>query len=104
MTIVFPSYAFLGGLVTMSNALNALHRAVYSMTLSALRMFALYVPLAYAGSALFGLGGVWWAAFAANVAAGLIGVVLFRHLFHRMEAEPPVTGWDEEPEIDVITA
>jgi len=104
MTIVFPSYALLGGLVTITNALNALHRAVYSMVLSVLRMFVLYVPLAYVGSTLFGLGGVWWAAFAANVAAGLIGVLLFRHLFHRMEAEPPMTDWDEEPDIEVITA
>lgn len=104
MAIVFPSYAFLGMLVTTLNAFNALHRAMRSMVLSAIRMFVLYVPLAYAGSVLLGLNGVWWAAFIGNALTGVIGVLWFRHLFHRMETEPPPTAWDTDAEYEVITA
>ncbi|MDZ4166515.1 MAG: MATE family efflux transporter [Coriobacteriia bacterium] len=104
MAIVFPSYALLGALVTITNSLNALHRAVHSLVLSVLRMFVLYVPLAYAGSVLYGLTGVWWAALVANGVAGVVGVLWFRHLFRRMEAEAPVTEWAEEPEFEVIPA
>ena len=104
MAIVFPSYALLGALVTITNSLNALHRALHSMVLSVLRMFVLYVPLAYVGSALLGLEGVWWAAFGANAVAGLVGIAWFRHVFRRMEAEPPAAAWDEEAELEVIPA
>ena len=61
--IVFPSYIFLGMIFTVTYSLNALHKPLKSLVLSVLRMFVLYVPLALLGSALWGLTGVWWAAF-----------------------------------------
>ncbi|MDY0339585.1 MAG: MATE family efflux transporter [Coriobacteriia bacterium] len=102
MAIVFPSYALLGVLVTTLNAFNALHRAMRSLVLSVLRMLVLYVPLAYVGSALFGLGGVWWAAFTSNAVAGVVAVLWFRHLFHRMETEPPPDVWDTDSEYEAV--
>lgn len=103
MAIVFPSYTMLGALQTVTNSLNALHRPMNSLVLSLLRMFVLYVPLAYLGSALWGLHGVWWAAFGANLAAGTIAVLWFRHLFHNMPAEEPLAAAAEammsEPEV-----
>lgn len=104
MGIVFPSYALLGILVTTLNAFNALHHAVKSMILSVVRMFVLYVPLAYVGSAYLGLSGVWWAAFTGNALTGVISVLWFRHRFHRMEAEPPPEAWDTESEYEMVTA
>ncbi len=86
MTIVFPSLTLMGALLVVSQSFNALHRPMFSLALSLLRMFVLYVPLAYAGSALFGLVGVWWAAFAANAAAGLTAIVLFRRVFAQLPA------------------
>lgn len=103
MTIVFPSYALLGALVTTLNAFNALHRAMRSLMLSMLRMLVLYVPLAYVGSALFGLDGIWWAAFSANALAGVVAVLWFRHLFHRMEAAPPPEAWDSDTDYEAVT-
>jgi Na+-driven multidrug efflux pump len=103
MAIVFPSYGFLGALVTTLNTLNALHRAVLSMLLSAVRVFVLYVPLAYLGSWLIGLNGVWWAAFTGNTATGIIAVLWFRRLFRRMEAEPPPVSWEAESEYEAIS-
>ena len=89
MLIVFPSYMLLGALVTVTNALNALHLPLRSMVISLLRMFVLYVPLAYLGSALWGLTGVWWAAFSANVLGGLVALWWFRRTFSSLQTAVP---------------
>lgn len=103
MAVVFPSYAVLGALVTTLNAFNALHHAVWSMLLSVLRMFVLYVPLAYVWADAFGSTGVWWAASVANVLAGVVAVFWFRHVFRQMEALPPPETWDAESEYEAVT-
>lgn len=95
MAIVFPSLTLMGALLVVSQSLNALHRPVHSLMLSLLRMFALYVPLAYAGSALIGLTGIWWAAFIANAGAGLIAMGWFSRVFARMPVAE-VAGATEE--------
>lgn len=92
MAVVFPSLMLMGALLVVSQSLNALHRPVHSLALSLLRMFALYVPLAYAGSALFGLTGIWWAAFVANVTAGVVAIAWFRSVFARMSTEKNATS------------
>ena len=97
MAIVFPSLFLLGVLTTVANSLNALHEPVKSMTLSILRMFVIYVPLAFLGSALVGLAGVWWAAFAANMTSGVAAIFWFRHIFRGLEHEP-APSFAEEPE------
>lgn len=98
MTIVFPSLFLLGALTTVNNTLNALHKPLNSMTLSGLRMFALYVPLAFLGSAVMGLTGVWWAAFASNAVSGLVAVAWFRRVFETLEHKPPlVSEAESEP-------
>ncbi|PKQ16953.1 MAG: MATE family efflux transporter [Actinobacteria bacterium HGW-Actinobacteria-7] len=98
MAIVFPSLFLLGALTTVNSALNALHKPLVSMMLSLVRMLVLYVPLAFLGSALMGLTGVWWAAFAANVASGIVAVVWFRRIFHDLERGlPPAAKKAGEP-------
>ena len=87
MRIVFPSYIFLGMVFTVTFSLNALHKPLKSLVLSVLRMFVLYVPLALAGSALWGLTGVWWAAFSANIVSGLAAIAWFRYVFRGMEMQ-----------------
>jgi putative MATE family efflux protein len=89
MLIVFPSLAFQGVLFVITSAFNALHKPVNSLVLSILRMFVLYVPLALAGSAYFGLTGVWVAALVANVSSAIVGVIWFRYVFRKMKIKPP---------------
>jgi Na+-driven multidrug efflux pump len=49
-----------------------MHRPLSALVLSILRLFVCYVPIAYAGSALFGLVGLFWGCVVANfVTAGL---------------------------------
>ena len=89
LLIVFPSLAFQAVLFVTTSSFNALHQPMKSLTLSVLRMFVLYVRLAFAGSAAFGLVGVWWAALFANVSAAIVGVVWFRSTFRKMVIEAP---------------
>jgi Na+-driven multidrug efflux pump len=87
--IVFPSLAFQAVLFVITSSFNALHQPMKSLFLSVLRMFVLYVPLALAASAVFGLVGVWWAALFSNVIAAIVGVIWFRASFRKMVIEAP---------------
>jgi putative MATE family efflux protein len=74
------SYGFLGVLMLGDAALNALNRPLQSTTLTVLRLFGLYVPLALAGSALFGLEGIFGAAALANGMAGVAAYLWLRRI------------------------
>jgi putative MATE family efflux protein len=69
-----------GILVTANAAMNARDRALHSAGLSIVRVFGVYVPLAWAGVALFGYGGVLGAALAANLFAAIAGPWLCRRV------------------------
>lgn len=78
LRIVPLSYGLLGILMLVNAALNALNRPLQSALLTLLRLFGLYVPLAFAGSALFGLRGIFGAAAVANVLAGVAAYLWLR--------------------------
>lgn len=65
-----------GILVTANAAMNARDRALWSMGLSASRIALVYVPLAWAGAALFGFGGIAGAFVLANLWAVAGALVL----------------------------
>ncbi len=72
LLLVPVSYAAWGVLM-MSNAIfNSLDKPLSSTIMSIVRMFVLYVPLAFASKALFGLNGIFAAATVSNILAGLI--------------------------------
>ena len=52
---------FQGILVLSTAALNVLNKPLQAASVIVLQMGVFYVPLAYAGSALFGLGGIFGA-------------------------------------------
>lgn len=64
-----------GLVVTANAAMNARDKAVWSMSLSLGRIFALYLPLAWVGAMSFGYAGIIAAAVLANVLAGWAAVV-----------------------------
>jgi putative MATE family efflux protein len=72
LRIVGISYAFFGLLRLSVSALNALNKPLQSAVLSILRLFTMYIPLAYLGSLLFALKGIFGGAALANVLAGVI--------------------------------
>jgi len=83
LRIVAASYSFQGILLVSVASLNALNKPIHSILVSLFHAAGLYVPLALAGTALWGLKGIFIAAFAANTIAG-IGAALtaFRQTNH----------------------
>ncbi len=71
LRIVPFSYFGTGLLLTVSAAFNALGKPLAAVILSLTRMFLIYIPLAYVGSQLIGVNGVFLAACIANLGVGL---------------------------------
>jgi len=77
--IVGASYGFQGLVMIGTASLNGINKPYPSAGLAILRMLVLYAPLAWIGSKLFAIAGVFWAGFTANVVVGIISsFYLFR--------------------------
>lgn len=87
MHIVPLSYAALGCSMVVNGALNALGRPVAAMFVSLARTIAVYAPLAWVLSRLFGLTGIFIAAACANIISGALGIVWFRSVFREIRAD-----------------
>ncbi len=72
LLIVSFSYGFQGILMVGINVFNGINKPLPSAGLTALRMFGLYVPLAWLASIYWNLTGVFWAAFLANILTGTL--------------------------------
>ncbi|MEO1620004.1 MAG: MATE family efflux transporter [Cyanobacteria bacterium J06632_3] len=73
--IVPISYGTAGIIQVASSAFNALGKPIPAVILTVLRMFALYIPLAYLGSRWFGPIGIFAAATVANIIVGIIAYI-----------------------------
>ncbi|MDJ0594961.1 MAG: MATE family efflux transporter [Pleurocapsa sp. MO_226.B13] len=71
LTLVPVSYGALGIVFTASSAFNALGKPLPALGMSLSRLLLLYVPLAYLGSQLFGISGIFGAACISNGIVGL---------------------------------
>jgi len=74
--IVPVSYGMLGISKLTAASLNAINRPLVSATIMMIHMFVLYIPLAYVGSHLLGLRGLFAGISLANVAAGAIALLV----------------------------
>ncbi|MEX2600069.1 MAG: MATE family efflux transporter [Balneolaceae bacterium] len=72
LVIVSFSYGFLGILMLGTSVLNGINRPMISFSISMFRMLILYVPLAWVLSVSYGLTGIFWSAFIANMLGGII--------------------------------
>jgi len=70
--IVPLSYGPAGIVMVVNATFNGLGRPYPAVAISILRVIVLYLPLAYAGGKLAGIGGIFAAACIANVLAGII--------------------------------
>jgi Na+-driven multidrug efflux pump len=80
------SYGFQGMLRLTAFALNVLERPLYATALTVFQMFVLYIPLAYAGAALFDLTGIFAAASTAHIIAGIVAFFVLRMVLVRSTA------------------
>ncbi len=80
LAIVPLSYGTYGIFIVANAAFNALGKPLPAVVLTLSRMVILYVPLAYLGSWLFGLNGIFAAACISNLIVGLAAVIWTRRL------------------------
>ncbi|WP_319559210.1 MATE family efflux transporter [Marispirochaeta sp.] len=83
LLIVTASYGFHGILLIVSSGFNGLNRPLHSAMVSLTRMFVLYIPLALVLRYLFGVAGIFGAAFFANIAGGLLAYIWIMRTMHR---------------------
>lgn len=89
------SYGGLGVCMLMVSVCNALGQPMRALLISALRLFACYLPALWLGARLGGLDGIFSAALAGNLAAGIVGWQLYRRGLRRLEVDqgwPPFTN------------
>ena len=67
-----------------TTTLNVLHKPMHAATLVMIQMFVLYIPLAFLGSKLLGLSGIFWAAAIANVTAGFLSFWWVRRIIRKI--------------------
>jgi putative MATE family efflux protein len=70
-------YGMQGIIILTNSSLNALHRPMSALYLSAARFFVFYVPLAYVGSQWFGLAGFFGGALCGNFLMAAISLRSF---------------------------
>lgn len=78
-------YGLQGVLVVVGAALNALNKPLHAAGLVFSQMIVVYVPLAYLGSSLFGLAGVFIALGLVYALGGIAGHILFGKILHAAE-------------------
>lgn len=78
------SYIGLGVCLVVTSTINALHKPKYSLLITMVRLFVLYIPLAWSGHMLFGLNGIFWGCALGNA---LIGTYLLI-MFYRIKKTP----------------
>jgi putative MATE family efflux protein len=78
------SYIGLGICLVSTSTINALHKPKYSLFITILRLFVLYIPLAWLGHEWFGLEGIFWGCAIGNLLAG--AYILF--MFCRLNINP----------------
>jgi putative MATE family efflux protein len=76
--IIGASYGFQGLVLLSTASFNGLNKPYPSTIFSVIRMLLLYVPLAWLGSRIFGIYGVFGAGFIANIT---VGILSFKYLF-----------------------
>ena len=71
LTLVPISYGALGVVFAASSALNGLGKPMLALGMSLFRLLLLYLPLAYLGSQLFGIFGIFGATCLSNLLVGI---------------------------------
>ncbi|MFC0875356.1 MATE family efflux transporter [Saccharicrinis sp. FJH2] len=83
--IVGSSYGFQGLLMLSASSFNGINKPYPSAIFSVVRMVVLYAPLAWIGSKILGITGVFWAGFTANLLVGLLSYSYLRKTVRKLE-------------------
>ncbi len=99
LTIVPISYGALGVVFVFSSTFNALGKPLPSMIVTLSRLLLLYLPLAYLGSYLFGVPGIFASACLSNTAIGL-GTFLWYRRSQDLRVEGKLEQSSRPQEVD----
>jgi Na+-driven multidrug efflux pump len=80
LRIVPLGYGLYGILVLSASILNVLKKPFHAASLSIFQMFILYIPMALAGSALWGLPGIFIALAASYFIAGTVALAVLKRI------------------------
>lgn len=85
LLIVPFSLGPLGICMLMVSISNALGKAYTALTISALRLFAFFLPCLWLGAQLGGLQGLFWGAFCGNILAGISAWFTYQQALKQVE-------------------
>lgn len=85
LMIVPVSLGPLGICMLMVSINNALGKSYTALTISALRLFAFFLPCLWIGSMLGGIEGIFWGSLAGNVAAGACAWLMYQNAISQVE-------------------
>ena len=75
-------YGLQGIIILTNSSFNALHKPMVALWLSVVRLFVCYVPMAYIGSLLYDIEGLFIGALLGNVVMAGISYTLFSKQFN----------------------
>ncbi len=87
LRVISMSYGFQGMFQLSVASMNVLDKPLHSAFFSLFRMLVLYIPLAYFGSQLFGIIGIFGAGSIANIFAGIASVMWINHFLSKCNRE-----------------
>ena len=85
MLIVGASYGFQGLVMLSTSSFNGINKPYPATFFSVSRMAVLFVPLAWLGSIVIGIEGVFWAGFIANITVGILSYWYLYRVIRRKE-------------------
>jgi putative MATE family efflux protein len=88
--IVPAAYGVQGIIILANSSFNAMHLPMSALLLSVVRLFICYVPIAYLGSYLYGLEGLFWGCVVANLITAGIAYGWFNYYIKKQMRLSPV--------------
>ena len=84
LMIVPFSLGSLGICMLMVSINNALGKSYTALTISALRLFAFFLPCLWVGSTIGGIEGIFWGALLGNIAAGICAWFMYQNAINQL--------------------
>ncbi|MGF1909954.1 MATE family efflux transporter [Vibrio kasasachensis] len=84
LMIVPFSLGPLGICMLMVSINNALGKSYIALTISALRLFAFFLPCLWIGSMIGGIEGIFWGAMLGNIAAGICAWLMYQNAIRQL--------------------
>lgn len=88
LTTMAVSYGFEGAVTMVNASFNGLKMPWTATAIAFIRMFAFYVPLAWVGSVVFGLRGLFAGAALGNILSGITSIIWFEKRIGRQINQP----------------